>query len=503
MTRLVGRFQRDLDVASVNALLDAPRSGEQDAVPALRDLPAAMAGLTPFVQCAPGPSSAYLDNGILPDAPHGGRCSLWPDFTPALRLGTGETPPEHVSGGARTCSAATRCANLGPSADAEVRLDGPVDPPVRTVSVVRCHSYLREQVQAAVSQAVDHLGGFGAFVSAGDRVLVKPNLLVASAPGKAVTTHPEVVRAVVRGCQRVGAEVWVGDSPGVGDPARVAQRCGILDVCQETGARFVPLSEPVVTSFPDGRVAKSFPLGRPVLEADKVISVAKFKTHGLMLYTGAVKNLYGTIAGLEKTRLHMTYQSPEEFARLLVDLYHAVHPVLSLVDGIVAMEGSGPRTGDPRPLGLILAGADGFDVDLAAAAIMGVAPEALPLMAALAEADPAAVRVEDLTIVGVPLAEARALDFRVPSHLQATNLPAWLENLARRYTTARPVVLPDRCLACGVCTHSCPAGAIRVVDRLARIDSAKCIRCYCCQEMCPEGAIELRSSLLGRLVPWR
>ena len=329
---------------------------------------------------------------------------------------------------------------------------------MRTVSITRCPTYQRREVEAAVGQAMSLLGGFSAFVSAGDKVLVKPNLLVSGAPDKAITTHPEVVRAVILGCQAVGAEVWVGDSPGFGDPARVAERSGIMAVCRETGARFVPLSEGVPVPCPEGKVAKSFLLARPVMEADKVISVAKLKTHGLMLYSGAVKNLYGTIAGLEKMRLHATYQSPAQFGRMLLDLYGAVRPALSILDGVVAMEGPGPRTGDPRPVGLILAGASGLDVDLAAADVIGVPPSDIPLLAAWAEREPEMVSARGLEVLGVPLAEARVAGFRIPEHLHATNLPRWLEDLTRSYAIARPLVIPDLCVACGICRDACPAG---------------------------------------------
>ncbi|MGI6208828.1 MAG: DUF362 domain-containing protein [Anaerolineae bacterium] len=374
---------------------------------------------------------------------------------------------------------------------------------MRQVSIRRCQSYDRSEVERAVARALEDLGGFRAFVQPGETVLVKPNLLVASAPDKAVTTHPEVVRAVILGCQEAGAQVWVGDSPGVGSPARVAERCGIMDVCRETGASFTALTDARSVPFPDGRVAKSFMLAEPVVQADKVISVAKLKTHGLMVYTGAVKNLYGTLAGIEKARLHVSYQSPLVFGRMLVDLYLAVKPVLSVVDAIVGMEGSGPRTGNPREVGLVLAGADGLAVDLAAATVIGVAPERIPYLAAAAEMDPDALRPERLEVLGLSLKEAAVSGFRLPATMHTTGFPRWMENLARRWATARPVIIPDLCVACGVCRDSCPPGAITVEDSRAQIDESVCIRCYCCQEMCPQGAVELRHNPLSRLLPWR
>jgi uncharacterized protein (DUF362 family)/NAD-dependent dihydropyrimidine dehydrogenase PreA subunit len=309
---------------------------------------------------------------------------------------------------------------------------------------------------------------------------------------------------VIEGCQRAGAEVWVGDSPGFGNAERIAARAGLLAVVQELGARFVSLENAVVTPFPEGRVVKRFPLASVVSQVDKVISVAKFKTHGLALYTGAVKNLYGCISGAEKAKFHLRYQSRDEHAGLIVDLYHLVKPVLSVVDAVVGMEGAGPQNGTPRQVGLILAGADGLAVDAVGASIMGLDPARLPLLVAAAKAGER-VDLAGVEIHGVPLAEARVPGYVLPNTAGEwlRNLPPWLRSFARRQLNARPMVVPELCLGCGVCKESCPAQAITLSSKRAAIDDAKCIRCYCCQEMCPQAAIQLRHGLLARLVMGR
>lgn len=373
------------------------------------------------------------------------------------------------------------------------------------VSVIRCEGYERERVRRAVAEAVAPFGGFGALVGPGEKVLVKPNLLIAAAPERAVTTHPEVVRAVIEGCQAAGAEVWVGDSPGYGSPARVADRCGVMAVCAETGARFVPFDRVVDVPFPEGRVVKRFPLAEAVTQADKVISVGKFKTHGLAFYTGAVKNLYGTVAGLEKARFHLRYQTRDEHAGLLVDLYRLVKPVFSLIDAVVGMEGAGPQHGTPRQVGLLLAGVDGLAVDAVGAHLMGFDPQQVPLMRAAAAAG-CGVDLAKVEIVGVPLAEARVAGYALPETAgegPADRVPPWLRRWGRRHLSARPTVVPELCLGCGICRESCPAGAITVANRRAAIADEKCIRCYCCQEMCPQAAIVLRHGPLARLLRGR
>lgn len=375
------------------------------------------------------------------------------------------------------------------------------------VSVVRCPSYERDQVQAAVNQAVALLGGWEAFIKPGDKVLLKPNILVSSPVSAGVTTHPEVMRAAIIGCQQAGAaEVWVGDSPSVGNAVRAADRCGILAVCRETGAQFRPFDKVVERQYPEGLVAKTFLLGEPVTQADKVISMAKLKTHAFMVYTGAVKNLYGTIAGLEKGRLHFSYQTPSQFARLLIDLYHTVQPAFSIIDGIMAMEGNGPQSGHLRSLGAVIAGPDGFAVDMVATGIVGLRPEQVPVLAEAIALGLLPAKAEEIEQLGVPAADLRLSDFKVPA-ARPTNFPPFMSNFLRTRMTARPEIIVQKCEACGICRTSCPAQAISIEEhqgrRYAVIDRDKCIRCYCCQEVCPHDAVRLRHSFVGRLVRWR
>ena len=371
------------------------------------------------------------------------------------------------------------------------------------VSIVRCYSYERSEVEERVRQAVAMVGGFAVYMQPGEKVLLKPNMIGPLPPGQGVTTHPEVVRAVIRGCQEAGAEVWVGDSPAFGSTAMVAAVCGIRAVCEETGARLVSFDVIREVPFAEGRVAKRFLLAEAVVAADKVISLAKMKTHALTLYTGAVKNLYGTIVGMEKSRLHFTYQTPTEFARLLVDLYGAVRPVLSLVDGVVAMEGEGPRGGPLRRGNLLLAGDDAMAVDAVAATTMGLAPKMVPFLAEAAAQGLVSLDLSGIEMAGLTLEEARIPGFVLLPAPRKTNFPRWLDDFARKHLTARPVIIPELCQACNICAKNCPAQAVHMERGHAVIDSSQCIRCYCCQEVCPQGAVKLRRSLIGSLLRWR
>jgi len=131
-------------------------------------------------------------------------------------------------------------------------------------------------------------------------ILIKPNLLGAFHPDKAVTTHPIVLEAVIKRLHDTGKSVIVGDSPG-GTVAisKVWKETGIYDVCNKYNVPLIDLSkEGIVTIKTD---VTDFYISETVMNCDAVINIAKLKTHSLMVYTGAVKNFYGVIPGLYKT----------------------------------------------------------------------------------------------------------------------------------------------------------------------------------------------------------
>lgn len=370
------------------------------------------------------------------------------------------------------------------------------------VAISRCNTYAEDKVYRSTKEAVDRLGGITRYIHKGQTVLIKPNLLVASKPEEAICTHPAVVKAVVKLVQEAGGAVMIGDSPGFGSTERVASKAGIAHVCQETGATLVSFKEYREVTFRQGKVCKKFPLALPVLRADVIISVAKLKTHGLTGYTGAVKNLFGCIPGTLKPSFHLRMQKREDFGAMLVDLYCLVRPALSIVDGIIGMEGNGPRNGSPREVGVILAGADGVAVDTVAAAVIGMDPLSVPTNQAAARWGVGVTDIEEIEILGVKLADVMLKDFAFSSGVAQTadRVPAFLVNLLQNHLTAKPVVIPELCRGCGVCMESCPARTIRVAKGTAHIQEKECIRCYCCQELCPHNAIELRKSWLSRLL---
>lgn len=365
------------------------------------------------------------------------------------------------------------------------------------VAIVKADFYDTKVVEQAMQDLFTHLGGIEKYINPGERVLVKPNMLEGVDKDKAVTTHPEVVRAVIRLVKRAGAVPVVGDSPGLGSIAKVAEKCGIAEVCRAEGVAVVPFEEAVEIALPEGRMLKKLAVAKVLTEVDKVISVAKMKTHSFMGVTGAVKNLFGFFVGADKAQFHLRMKRRGDFARMLLDLYGTVRPVISIVDGIWGMEGAGPRNGQPVRGGVLLGGDCGFSVDLVMTDVMGFAAEHMPVAEA-AMADGLSPSLAEIVRVGS--AAAVRHQFKGPRNFDSleNRLPAWLVDFSQSQFTAKPLI-NQACIGCGRCAEHCPPGVIRIVRGQAVIDYRECIRCYCCQELCPANAVTLRDGGLLRL----
>lgn len=376
----------------------------------------------------------------------------------------------------------------------------------RSVSIARCPDYDPGPVEAALADVLAPLGGMTAFVRPGDRVLVKPNLLASREPEKAVTTHPAVVRAALRAVQDAGGEPVLGDSPGGRNtPANYAallRRTGLAPVLEECGVEAVFFDEPTAElPSPSGQVYKRFRVAGAVTDADAIVSLSKFKTHQLTLVTGAVKNCFGYIPGVAKAEYHLsTGQDPRRFAGLLLDLYTARPPVLSVMDAVLGMEGNGPSNGTPREVGLLLAAPHAPDLDYVEALLMGIDPLEVPTIAGAAERGIGPNAATGLDLLGVPVDEARPPGFKRPAAHALTRVPAPILAAVNRLFAVRPRIDPGRCRRCGACSENCPPGAIEVTDGVPRIRHADCIRCFCCQELCPADAITVDRPLVRRLI---
>lgn len=381
------------------------------------------------------------------------------------------------------------------------------------VALGRQEDYESEGLREALRLLLNHMGGMAAFVQPGERVALKPNLLLGASPERAITTHPAVVEAVAAEVRAAGGHPLLVESPGAGIPhtrgalERVFRKTGMAELARRTNLELVCDSRARMVSHPGGRLIHRVDVVTALVEADAVISLPKLKTHTYMTFTGAVKNLFGAVPGLQKPAYHAKLPDPALFAEMLLDVVSLIRPRLHVMDGILALEGDGPGSaGRPRQAGLLLASVDPVALDAVACRLVGLPEENVPTLVAARERGLWSGRIEDIEMVGGRLEDLFVADFLAPirapdptGYRRTGRLLRLLREAANEAINPRPRPKAGRCTACGSCVRACPTGAIRVEGRLARVETKECIRCFCCHELCPEAAIDLELRGLGRL----
>jgi uncharacterized protein (DUF362 family)/Pyruvate/2-oxoacid:ferredoxin oxidoreductase delta subunit len=367
-----------------------------------------------------------------------------------------------------------------------------------TISISHCISYDLKAVRKAVLESTDALGGLDSFLDKGDTVLLKPNLLQARPPEDMVTTHPHVLEAIIMAVKELGGIPVVGDSPGgpAGDRERYWQVSGMGAVCRRHGVEILNFEKE--GSYQKHRNEREYYLAKPALDCDLLINIPKIKTHGLIIFTCAVKNIYGVVPGSTKVEYHKKALQPSEFAKLVIDIYALAQPGLNIVDGVVGMDGNGPSSGDPRELGMILAGEDGVAMDSLICHILGRKPLQITTNRIAREQGLGETDINKITVLGhIPQIE----DFKWPPNLSQTLdfIPAPLATGLMKYFWTRPIIDSKRCNKCGKCVESCPTEAVKCGVYIPEFDYDKCINCLCCMEMCPRKAFGLEKSLIYRI----
>ncbi len=369
------------------------------------------------------------------------------------------------------------------------------------VSIVRAGSYDANLLRPLVIRCLDLSGGLPAGIKSGARVFVKINHLPPpSVPERAIITHPVFTEAVLEILKETGATIVVGDDieeEGF-DISGYRQMCRRLDV-RITNLR----DEGFVAKKTGGEVLPEIFVSRLALEADVIINLAKLKTHSLTLFTGGIKNMYGVVPTGLRQCYHGDFPQLDDFARLLVDIFGTVKPQLTLMDGIVAMEGEGPGSGRARKLGLVFGSRDTVALDAVAARTIGIKPGDVLTTSIAAVRGLGVDDLDSIDINGEDWRDISVSDFKLPvsmSRKTMNRLPRFLVKFGVKMISPRPVVSPKQCVACGACEKVCPRGAVKIVDKVALIDYASCIRCMCCHEACRYFAITSRRPPVGQTV---
>ncbi len=365
-----------------------------------------------------------------------------------------------------------------------------------TVALQKCNEYDFDKVLNAIKTMFELVPPPDV---KGKTVLLKPNILYPKAPELAVCTHPVVVGAAVRAFADLGAaRVIAGESPAIANSTNAAKATGMYEQVINNGGEWADFKEAVSILCPDGKVVNNLDFAKQFLEADLVVSLSKLKSHQLMTYTGAMKNLFGLMIGLEKAGCHYRFSKKEDFAAFLTDLVVAAKPQYAIMDAIVGMDGpGGPGSGDPIKLGFLAASDNILALDWKCSELVGYNPHnILNLEDALKRGiwlkNPA-----EITTCGAAEEDCRSTTFRIvrESKTLQKNMPGFINFLVAKILTKTPHFNARKCKKCRRCEQICPAHIIKMegADSTARLaDKSKCLHCFCCHEICPADAIVLR-----------
>lgn len=362
----------------------------------------------------------------------------------------------------------------------------------------RCGGYAPEELFRQVEEAFDMLGVWDE-IKPGMTVVIKPNLVMSSKPGNAIATHPALVAAVGKCVQKAGADVVIAESPGGPyTPAAmkaVFRGCGYTDMAKDCGFTLYTDCKSREVSLPGAVRCRQLSVVEPFLTRDYLIDMAKLKTHSMVGFSGAVKNLFGTVPGLQKPELHCRFPEKQPFSEMLVDLCDFLKPDLCFLDGILAMEGNGPTGGRSRSLGALGASKSPYALDVCGAALIGLEPESVLMLKEADRRGLGPISPEECQLVKESVEALAQPDF-LKAEASSTDfidrLPKFLRPAAKKIATPTPKIRKADCVGCGKCAESCPQHTIVIRDGKAVIDYKKCIRCFCCHEMCPKHVIDIR-----------
>jgi len=366
------------------------------------------------------------------------------------------------------------------------------------VSIVRCGEYSQEIITNKIIESLTNIGGIDQFINSHTRVHIKPNLLSAKEPHKAVTTHPTIVKAVVEIIKKKGAQVFIGDSPaGISRPIEEYWKItGISEIADQTGANLIALEKKGVAERIINK--KSYFIAKPISDADVIINICKMKTHGLTLFTGAIKNMFGIIPGVRKGEFHKFAPKVKDFSNILVDIFEAAKPHINIMDAVEAMEGNGPSSGNPFKVGLILASTDAVALDAVASYIMGFVPNEILTTQIANNRKLGQIKFDQIEFHGVDKGEIIPLNIKLPSNRLYQPLPEFMLKFLGNLIWLRPRVKPEVCKRCGICIQNCPVQAMSSRNGLPQIDDKICIKCFCCDEICPHNAITQQMSWIAK-----
>jgi uncharacterized protein (DUF362 family)/Pyruvate/2-oxoacid:ferredoxin oxidoreductase delta subunit len=379
------------------------------------------------------------------------------------------------------------------------------------IAIEKCDTYNTAEVDIAINKLFQNLGGVEKFIKPGMRVALKPNLVMKKKPEEAITTHPEIVRAVASAVKRAGGIPYIAESPGGIHTAKILSdvysECGMLQMASEIGLELNYDLSQINISNPSAKYLKTVTVIKPLVDADIIINLPKMKTHGMMVFSGAVKNMFGAVPGVLKAEQHFRMAEHDKFADAIIDIMLSVKPALNIMDAIDGMDENGPSAGRIKHMGMLMASEDAIELDYYAMTLISADPVDSPVLKQAMErglyraGENHAVVLSSNCSPQEAAAYFKIKDFRMPD-LEALRVveffnTGWMK-VTRNLIKPKPVFISKKCIKCGECVRDCPVHIIKFKNGKPQADLTKCIRCFCCQELCPVKAVKIHRSMLVR-----
>ncbi|HBI92343.1 MAG TPA: iron-sulfur protein [Terrisporobacter glycolicus] len=379
---------------------------------------------------------------------------------------------------------------------------------MKEVSLRSCDSYKYEEVKSQFKKLLHDLGGLEKYVKKNSTVFIKMNLVAKKLPEEMATTHPMILKIMAEQLLELGCRVIVGDSPGgpytKSSLKGVYKACGIEKVCEELNIKLNYDTSEIKVENNNGKILKYMTVIKPIVEVDHVINICKLKTHAMATFTGGVKNLFGVIPGVKKAEYHFKMPEVKDFTESLVDICVFVSPTLTIMDGVVGMEGEGPTAGVPRKIGVLLASPSPYAIDVIACKLINLDPLKVPTVQRCVERNLIEKDFSDICLLGEELEDKVIKDFKIPSNKSISFLrgkvPRNIEIFINKKLAGKPVINYKECVKCGVCSRACPPKVIDMKENGPNINLDNCIRCFCCHELCPKKAVDLKRPYIFRFL---
>ncbi|UPA30914.1 DUF362 domain-containing protein [Terrisporobacter glycolicus] len=379
---------------------------------------------------------------------------------------------------------------------------------MKEVSLRSCDSYKYEEVKSQLTKLLHDLGGLEKYVKKNSTVFIKMNLVAKKLPEEMATTHPMILKIMAEQLLELGCRVIVGDSPGgpytKSSLKGVYKACGIEKVCEELNIKLNYDTSEIKVENNNGKILKYMTVIKPIVEVDHVINICKLKTHAMATFTGGVKNLFGVIPGVKKAEYHFKMPEVKDFTESLVDICVFVSPTLTIMDGVVGMEGEGPTAGVPRKIGVLLASPSPYAIDVIACKLINLDPPKVPTVQRSVERNLIEKDFSDICLLGEELEDKVVKDFKIPSNKSISFLrgkvPRNIEIFINKKLAGKPVINYKECVMCGVCSRVCPPKVIDMKENGPNINLDNCIRCFCCHELCPKKAVDLKRPFIFRFL---